>query len=152
MNGEELKPKPFVGARWVDNPTRQSLASSRKRTRRGERGPGGNPGSLGETQLRSPGERVDEPRGISPEMMMIVGAVGVLLPPAALKRRKWPGAAVPPGWLTGARPHWGSTGTCEALAPPPEKLSGGTRVTNIQARVSASTRRVGAKHVLTGWN
>ncbi len=67
-----------------------------------------------------------QPRDISLEISLTVGAVVVGWTPAAQKRRNRPGVEVPPGCLTGARPHWGSTGTCETLASPPVEYPEGS--------------------------
>jgi len=67
VDDEELKLKPFGGARWAANPTRQSLANGRKRISRGS----------GETLDAKPRQASDRAAGYQPRKHVTVGAVVV---------------------------------------------------------------------------
>src|SRR5262249_52314242 len=83
---KETKRKPFTGTLWVGNPTRQSLASSRKRVLR----PVGRP----------TGRSVDsecQGRAIEPRKLLIAGAFAVELAGAVSLPSTGLGPAILPG-------------------------------------------------------
>ena len=89
---------------------------------------------------------------MSPEIVQIVGAVGVEQSAGSTEVPQWPGTEVPPGSKSRAHAHWGPAGTCEALSSPPrETREMVNRVNQDQAHPSTLGKMMGAKVASERW-